>query len=106
MTKSEMADLLDVPPIYISRFEDTEAKPGFEFMLKLHTKLHVNLNWLIAGTGSPYWTNEKMSKEGLDVLAEIIKISRDAGILLENVYNKENIKEGLELIKLTKGLRS
>ncbi len=105
MTKSEMADCLDVPPIYITRFEDSDAKPSFDFLLKVHKKLNVNLNWLIAGTGNPYWNNENISKEGLEMFAEIVKISRDAGLLLEQIYSKKNIKEGTELIQLTKGLR-
>lgn len=105
MTKSEMADLLGVPPIYITRFENSDTKPGFEFLLMVHSKLHVNLNWLVAGTGTPYWSNEAISKDGLEMFTEIIKISRDAGIVLEKIYSKDNVKEALELVKLTKGFR-
>lgn len=38
----------------LSRYENEVVKPSYEFFWAIHKACRVNLNWLIAGTGSKY----------------------------------------------------
>jgi transcriptional regulator with XRE-family HTH domain len=105
MSKAEMANLLNVPPIYITRDEKGDIKPTIDFLVKLQKTMHVNLNWLLADQGDPYWDESKISRENLDLVVEMLKIARDSGDILASIYREDFIKEAKELIRLTAGLK-
>ena len=50
-TQAQFADMLDTNPQSITDIESGRKKPNENLLEKLHTKLSVNLNWLICGTG-------------------------------------------------------
>jgi len=49
-----MAGELDINPVIISEMEEGNIFPGFEYLYHCRTKLGLNVNWLINGTGSMF----------------------------------------------------
>lgn len=50
LTQRQFAAFLDIASSSISQFEAGRNVPGGEMLTKLHTKLGVDINWLLTGT--------------------------------------------------------
>ena len=52
LTQIELAELVDVQPRLVVRWELDEGKPQFDYVVKLADALEVSLDYLIRGTDS------------------------------------------------------
>jgi transcriptional regulator with XRE-family HTH domain len=50
-TQAEFAKMLDTNGQSIADVENDKKKIGITLLEKLHTKLSINLNWIVSGTG-------------------------------------------------------
>lgn len=51
LTQQDLADLLDVQPRLVGRWEQGQGKPQFDYLLKLSDVLEVSLDQLLRGEG-------------------------------------------------------
>ena len=51
LSQQQLALLLDVPPMTISKYERGVTQPNSETLTKIGERLNVNLNWLLLGAG-------------------------------------------------------
>lgn len=51
LTQQDLADLLDVQPRLVGRWEQGQGKPQFDYLLKLADVLEVSLDQLLRGEG-------------------------------------------------------
>lgn len=75
LTQSQLADILSTSRTNVANAAGGFSKPNWEFLTKLHTELNVNLNWLIADTGSMYnqTPNEALKEELRKEFEELMK---------------------------------
>ena len=52
LTQQDLADLLDVQPRLVGRWEQGQGKPQFDYLLKLADVLEVSLDRLLRGEGA------------------------------------------------------
>lgn len=90
-TQARLAEILDTNPQSITDIESGRKRPNEGMLEKLHTKLSVNLNWLICGTGKmqeifpprAYILNEPEAPYGNDLKDMLI----------------ESLKEQIQILK-------
>ena len=54
INQTSYAELTNTSQSNISKYERGELKPTLEFLISLHEKLNVNINWVLTGKGSMF----------------------------------------------------
>lgn len=97
-SKTEFAKHLGVSKVYITRYENGEVKPSFDFLKILTEKENININWLLTGEGDIFFsrtTNQELLKENINLKDKIKKINTaiyDQVTKLKDI-NKHNHKK-------------
>ena len=66
MTAQQFADNMGVSPVSINNYENSRRKPNYEFLELLVQVYDVNLNWLIAGKGNMFISQNKTDLNQID----------------------------------------
>lgn len=81
LTQSALGEQIGLTKQAISNVENATSKPSIEFLIKLVTELHVNLNWLLAGIGEPFiQINDIPEKLRNNILEGIKVVLKNNGI--------------------------
>ncbi len=80
LSQEEFAELTGVTYRAYTSYERGDRKPSFEFLIELVRRFEVNLNWLIADTGVPFFENstncsdfQNLKKEIMDEVNLLLK---------------------------------
>lgn len=79
-SQEEFALDLGVTKQAISNIENSKSSPSPQVLYKLHTKLHVNLNYIIAGSGDVFVGSEKKEDLKKALMKEFEQILKARGI--------------------------
>ena len=72
ITVEELSQNVDVKPRTIGGYERGEREPSFDYLRKLSSIYHLNLNWLLTGEGTMYGeTPSAVSSFNYDTLEHI-----------------------------------
>ena len=84
LSQEEIADETSITYRAYTSYERGDRKPSFEFLVKLVEKYNVNLNWLIAGKGEMFLSNQNFASEyesvKNDILKEVRKMFKEKGL--------------------------
>ncbi len=105
LTQTELAQILDCPQGYISRYEKGVVKPSIQFIYNMTKNFNVSLDWLLADEGDIYLApsveeKEKMESEVVEIL-NILKVNPDITQSLKKILAK---KESLAVLETINGL--
>lgn len=79
-TQEELAALLGITKQAISNMENSKSTPSLAALYKLHTKLDVNLNYIITGIGDLYITEKGTNALKNTILKEVEALLNTKGI--------------------------
>ena len=102
LTQTELAQILDCPQGYISRYEKGVVKPSIQFIYNMTKNFNVSLDWLLADEGDIYLApsveeKEKMESEVVEIL-NILKVNPDITKSLKKILAKKESLAVLETI--------
>lgn len=63
ISQAKMADELNVSTVVINRYCKDKTKPSAEFLNKLAVKYNLNINWLLNGEGTMFYSGDEDIKE-------------------------------------------
>jgi len=94
LTQTELAQMLDCPQGYISRYEKGVVKPSIQFIYNLTKNFNVSLDWLLANDGDMYTTPSKEQKEKMDPdiyeVMNILKANKELAKTLKQILGKKD----------------
>ncbi len=122
LTSSTLADRLSIPVRTIGSYERDEVPPSEKFLNALILNFHVNINWLLTGTGGMF-INEKdendflyinklqdkfnLSDDEVDGLLDILESSASREMVLRFIQIKKGNREALDnLIYNLQGIKA
>lgn len=79
------AELLDVPYRTLQNYLLNERAPSAEVLIKIGNVLNVDLNWLMRGEGSIFYSPE-LSKKEQQLINHYRKMSKDTQIAFEVTF--------------------
>ncbi len=94
LTQTELAQILDCPQGYISRYEKGVVKPSIHFIYNLTKNFNVSLDWLLADEGDIYLApseeeKERMEPDIIEILNALKANSKLARTLKEILQKKD-----------------
>ncbi len=99
LTQTELAQMLDCPQGYISRYEKGVVKPSIHFIYNLTKNFNVSLDWLLADEGEMYVAPTEEEKERMDPdiyeVLNVLKANKDLAVTLKGILTK---KESLSVL--------
>ena len=66
ISQTEYAELTHTSQSNISKYERNELKPTIDFLINLHERLNVNINWVLTGKGQIFLAD---NETGIDINA-------------------------------------
>ena len=122
MTSNDIAMTLKMPVRTIGSYERDEAQPGPKFLQGLYLEFGVNVNWLLTGQGTMFFSKKSefdasyitqmkqkfsLNDEELDGLLEILKSDASREMVLKLIKAKKGDKEALDsLIYNLQGIKA
>lgn len=122
MTSSTLADRLSIPVRTIGSYERDEVPPSEKFLNALISNFHVNINWLLTGTGEMFinakdendflYINKlqdkfNLSDDEVDGLLDVLESSASREMVLRFIQIKKGDKEALDnLIYNLQGIKA
>lgn len=70
LTQTELADILDIQPRLVGRWEQGKGKPNFDYIVKLADVLEVTIDQLLRGTESTPTTTFEIKNRKLKELCK------------------------------------
>jgi transcriptional regulator with XRE-family HTH domain len=59
LTLEQLSKIIDVPIRTISSYEQDQRTPSAKYLAKLYNCLQVNINWVVSGTGTMFFTENE-----------------------------------------------
>ena len=122
ITSSALADKLSIPVRTIGSYERDEVPPSEKFLNALITNFHVNINWLLTGSGEMFinvkdendliYMNKLQDKFSLSDdevvgLLDVLECSASREMVLRFIQIKKGNKEALDsLIYNLQGIKA
>ena len=99
MTQTELAEVLDIPQGYISRYEKGVVKPSIYYVYGLAKHFNVSLDWLLANKGEMYQAPTKKKKDTMDPdVIEVINILKTNRKLAKTIKRIVGSKDSSKIL--------
>ncbi len=79
-SQDEFASVLGITKQAISNIENSKSSPSPQVLYKMHTKLNINLNYIIAGKGEIFTSEEQKEDLKKTLMKEFEQILKSRGI--------------------------
>lgn len=92
INQNDFAELLNLAPQSLSRYEKNKVTPSIDFITKLSQQFNINSNWLINGTG--------------EILLQVIQKTQNIGERIKESRNHANLTQDELCLKINKSKRT
>ena len=100
LTQTELAQMLDIPQGYISRYEKGVVKPSIYFIYGLEKHFNVSLDWLLNDVGEMYKSPVKKKKEKFaPEVIEVVNILKSNKKLAKTIKKLISKKDSAKILK-------
>jgi len=97
LTQTELANILDVQPRMVGRWEQSKGKPHFDYMVKLADTLEVTLDQLVLGSEHPKQHFDIKNRKLKELCKKVDQLStEDQDVIchfLDMAVRQEHIKQ-------------
>lgn len=80
LSVAKFAEKIDIPAVSLTNYERGERTPSAHLFIQLHTKLNVNLNWLVSGKGEMF-NAPPFDAVKTELRSEVLQILKEQGLI-------------------------